>query len=444
VLTILDPTDDRSIGMVKHNLGLALARTEQPEEALRQMAQARIHREDLPLAERDRATALQRLGRTEEALALYRSAIARNPLDLGAHTELNKLLYREGDDAAFLKSYDEAFAKNRQESQLPFAKGAALLGLHRYEPALEAFAQALHLAPDDPVVLNCYAVTAGALGRAEEAVAMHERSAALSPDGINGNSNFATTLLRVGDPQRALQMLAGNLQRAPLDQNTLALMSVAFRALGDPRDAWLMGYDTLVRVFDLEPPAGYADIASFNRELDAYLNAVHTDKREYPDQTLRGGTQSPGDLFSGRYGGGPVAALKTRIDEAVQQYIAALGDDGRHPLLGRKRQDFAYAGSWSSRLHDSGRHTNHIHMRGWISSAYYVAVPDAVDDAEAKRGWIKFGEPNFDARLPDAVKRAVQPKPGRLVLFPSYMWHGTNPFRSTSARTTIAFDVIPA
>jgi hypothetical protein len=83
-------------------------------------------------------------------------------------------------------------------------------------------------------------------------------------------------------------------------------------------------------------------------------------------------------------------------------------------------------------------------MRGWISSAYYVAVPDAAGDAEAKQGWIKFGEPNFDARLPDAVKRAVQPKPGRLVLFPSYMWHGTVPFHSDAARTTIAFDVVPA
>jgi hypothetical protein len=29
------------------------------------------------------------------------------------------------------------------------------------------------------------------------------------------------------------------------------------------------------------------------------------------------------------------------------------------------------------------------------------------------------------------------------VLFPSYMWHGTIPFRSSQHRTTIAFDAIP-
>jgi hypothetical protein len=31
-----------------------------------------------------------------------------------------------------------------------------------------------------------------------------------------------------------------------------------------------------------------------------------------------------------------------------------------------------------------------------------------------------------------------------MVLFPSYMWHGTVPFRSPTPRTTIAFDVVPA
>ena len=78
---------------------------------------------------------------------------------------------------------------------------------------------------------------------------------------------------------------------------------------------------------------------------------------------------------------------------------------------------------------------------GWISSCYYVGVPGAVADESAKQGWIKFGEPDFKVELP--LRRAIQPRPGRLVLFPSYMWHGTIPFRSEEKRTTIAFDVVP-
>jgi hypothetical protein len=127
----------------------------------------------------------------------------------------------------------------------------------------------------------------------------------------------------------------------------------------------------------------------------------------------------------------------------VAGYIAGLAEDAQHPFLSRRSRDFRYAGSWSSRLRDSGFHVNHLHPLGWISSCYYVAVPDAAKDETARQGWIKFGEPSFEVALKNPVRRAIQPVAGRLVLFPSYMWHGTIPFRDDAARTTIAFDVVP-
>jgi hypothetical protein len=70
-------------------------------------------------------------------------------------------------------------------------------------------------------------------------------------------------------------------------------------------------------------------------------------------------------------------------------------------------------------------------------------VPDAAEDSTAKEGWLKFGEPSTDLGLDGTVRRMVQPRPGRLILFPSYMWHGTVPFHSDETRTTVAFDVLP-
>jgi len=92
-------------------------------------------------------------------------------------------------------------------------------------------------------------------------------------------------------------------------------------------------------------------------------------------------------------------------------------------------------------MRGQGFHTNHLHPEGWISSCYYVTVPKETDNQQTHNGWIKFGEPSLQLPLKNPVRRAVQPVPGRLVLFPSYMWHGTVPLEAASPRTTIAFDV---
>jgi len=84
---------------------------------------------------------------------------------------------------------------------------------------------------------------------------------------------------------------------------------------------------------------------------------------------------------------------------------------------------------------------NHLHPEGWLSSAYYVAVPPETTDPHARSGWLKFGEPALP--VPGATPAfAVQPLPGRLVLFPSYLWHGTTAIHGTEPRLTLAFDVV--
>jgi len=93
-------------------------------------------------------------------------------------------------------------------------------------------------------------------------------------------------------------------------------------------------------------------------------------------------------------------------------------------------------------LRPTGFHVDHIHPMGWLSSAFYVEVPTSpADDPTA--GWIKFGEPGNPTTPKLAAEHFVQPQPGTLVLFPSYMWHGTVPFASDERRLTMAFDIRP-
>jgi hypothetical protein len=106
--------------------------------------------------------------------------------------------------------------------------------------------------------------------------------------------------------------------------------------------------------------------------------------------------------------------------------------------LGIAATQVRLAGSWSVRLAGGGHHVEHIHLEGWLSSAFYVALPET----KAPAGWLTLGQPPADLNLDLPPLRTIEPKPGRLVLFPATMWHGTVPF-AKGERLTIACDVAP-
>jgi hypothetical protein len=72
-----------------------------------------------------------------------------------------------------------------------------------------------------------------------------------------------------------------------------------------------------------------------------------------------------------------------------------------------------------------------------------VETPDVALDREDREGWLRFGQPPIATVPPLLADHYVRPKPGRLALFPSYMWHGTVPFTTDEKRLTIAFDLVP-
>jgi uncharacterized protein (TIGR02466 family) len=130
--------------------------------------------------------------------------------------------------------------------------------------------------------------------------------------------------------------------------------------------------------------------------------------------------------------------------DAVQTYVDQLPPiDPSHPLLRYERgRTIRFSGSWSVRLRSGGRHAHHVHPQGWLSSAFYVSLPERQRDEPDDAGWLTLGEPDetLGLHLPPHLK--VEPRPGRLVLFPSWMWHGTQPF-AEGERLTVAFDVRP-
>ena len=428
-----------------HNRGVVLYRLGRHAEALAAHERAQALGLDVADAHYNLGNTLQALGRADDALAAYRRALALAPLHSLSLYDLAKLRWTLG-DADFTAELDAAERAAPQSDVPPGLLGLLLLRAERGPAAAAAYRRAAALAPGKAAYADGLGQALCLTGEHDASCAAHRQAVELAPQDVHVLSNAARSFYAAGRPDEGLALAERAAALAPQDQHALALLGTGWRLTGDARADWLNDLQRCVGVVAIEPPPGWADIASFNAALAQELTRLHTAAEAPIDQTLRHGTQTHGNLFDLDL---PlVQALKGQIAKAISAWLAALPREPGHPLLGRLPESpeaWRFTDSWSSRLRRSGFHTNHIHGHGWLSSCYYVSTPPSALREGSRSGWIKFGEPDLPepvrSRLPPG--RMEAPVPGRLALFPSYLWHGTTPFEDEAYRLTVAFDVLP-
>jgi uncharacterized protein (TIGR02466 family) len=436
-----------------HNRGALLQRLARSSEALAAHERAIELGLDAADAHYNRGNSLQSLGRMNEALDAYRAALKLQPQHGLSLYDITRLRWRLG-DKAYCEELDAAIAADPSSALALGIKGRLMLRGEQYEAAATSFLAATQIAPGVAGYFDGLGQALNRLGRTEAALAALRRAVALAPEQSATHINLASCLLQACDVGAAEQSAEAAVRLEPLDQQAWATLGLVWRAssevadlAADARDLWLNDYERHVRVFDLPPPESWDDMLSFNAALASALEQLHTDTRAPIDQTLRHGSQTMGNVFEKSH---PLLAqLKSRISQAIDQYLGLLSalprDDG-HPLMGRIAAGWRFSDSWSSRLRSGGFHTPHVHPHGWISSCYYVAVPPSVADGSSSgmAGWLSLGQPDITIAGQELIpQRAVQPRVGRLVLFPSFMWHCTLPFTANEPRLTVAFDVLP-
>lgn len=416
--------------IARHNLAVELRKCGQHEEALAEIQ--RVWNEGLRLAET--ATMLGHIladaGRFEEALVAYREAVRVKPELIEPHSTMASLLPQLGRPREALDSLRQALLRAPQVGALWVEALAIARGHQAWDQLLDLAAQAEARFGSDTMISAFVANALTAQGRDDEALARIDAALELEPTYPPAHTLRAHILLRKGDPAAAAGAAETAARLLPKDQSSWALLGVAWRLLDDEREHWLCDYDNLVMPIDL----------GLNPRLPALLEQHHQLAAHPADQSLRGGSQTRGNLFETDE---PVIlGLANAVKLAIQQRLAALRPDPTHPFLGRLSSEIGFPTSWSVRLASAGFHVSHIHPAGWLSSAYYASLPPEVA-AGAGQGALTFGVPDAALGLDLAPRRVVQPQEGHLVLFPSYLWHGTTPFESSAPRLTVAFDALP-
>ncbi len=376
------------------------------------------------------AEALEGEGRGDEAATTLEEAVRANPSWIEGQATLARMRWEAGKDEDFIRDLEAALSAEPANGPMWSVLATTLAGADLPAAAAQAASEGVRATDGDTRLrlLQAFLVSeAGDLERADELFAE-------LPAGLPGRHlSEARHALRAHQFDQASKLLDEARQESPWDIAAWAMTSLAWRLTGDPRAQWLNQQPGLIRILDLDlSPAELDQVAE-------RLRALHRTRVRPLHQSLRGGTQSRGRLFEREEP--EIALLATKIREAVDRYWLQLPDaDAAHPLLRHRGRKPIIEGSWSIRLTDGGFHIPHFHPEGIISSAAYVVVPESSTSGE---GWLEIGAPPPDLELPVQFIESVEPRPGRLALFPSYMFHSTRPF-SAGERLTAAFDVVAA
>lgn len=325
-----------------------------------------------------------------------------------------------------------------------------------HDKPLAGIEAALRLRKDDPALwlawLNLLAAQERHAEAAEQTAALRARIGEV-PGLRLLEARFAGL---AGDPARAAVLLAGlpddlpdlayqrarnALQRGAVeeaaahiaqtgpgdDMRMWAMQELCWRALGDARHDWLLHDGELVAAFDLGLSEG--DILSTAEAL----RALHRTSLAPPLQSLRGGTQTRGNLH--RQELPALATLFAGFANALDAHRARTATlDPRHPLAALAQRAGAIIASWSVRLASGGFHIPHLHDHGLLSSACHLVVPDTTDE-----GLLELGHPPADIALTLEPLASFAPEPGRLIVFPSFLYHATTPF-GAGERLSAVFD----
>ncbi|GAA0473414.1 hypothetical protein GCM10009096_13400 [Parasphingorhabdus litoris] len=237
--------------------------------------------------------------------------------------------------------------------------------------------------------------------------------------------------LRQADGEAADHLLSIPRKREPDSVVIWALTEICWRLMEDPRHSWLLPEKLLPIQIDLRLDSKELET------LTKLLPNFHYSRSRPLNQSVRSGTQTRGNLFLRQ--DTEILKLKKLFLSAIRGYQSAWPEiDPEHPTLRYRNTEIGLVAGWSILVGPLGHHVSHVHDGGLISSACHIAVPEPNGD-NLEQGILELGRPPKDIPLDLMPLRQFTAKVGHLVLFPSFLYHGTRPIEH-GERLTIAFD----
>lgn len=168
---------------------------------------------------------LQQRGRTDEAIAEYRAALAVEPGDADAHADLGSLLAARGDTDGARAELEVALRADPDHAVAHVDLGNVLASRNELDGAIAEYRAALRARPAYP---DAHANLANVLvlaGRVDEGLGEYAEALRLDPDYVDAHRNYATVLASRGATADAAAHYREVLRLRPGDRDAAAALT---------------------------------------------------------------------------------------------------------------------------------------------------------------------------------------------------------------------------
>jgi hypothetical protein len=377
---------------------------------------------------------------TPQLAALWREAVTRRPDNLEYWQSLIRVLRELGRTQEAITCADEALSRFPDDVELRVIRIRAAIQLCDVEYALAAARKLWTALPESPVAGRMFLDTLKAAKLWDEV-----ETSARAMDWVDSNPQisleiFARRWIATGRLDELLVCCDTVLTQSPGHTDATYYRAIALALRGREDEACeAMGLDRYLSISKLPVPAGYINAEAFRDALVAEIRADPTLMPDPKGKATRGGLQT---LQLHPPSGSAMAVLVSEIKIATGAYVADLaGGTGSFVTAAPK---MAELDSWAVVYGKNGQQKSHHHRSGWLSGVFYVSAPKLPGES-VYRGALKVGilDEAFGSSAPWGIHE-IEPVPGRLVLFPSYTPHATEPSGIDGARICVAFDIIPS
>jgi Flp pilus assembly protein TadD len=223
---------------VHNNLGIALARKGNRQEAIDHYRRALQLKPNFPQAHYNLGNALQQLGERDQAASHYEQALKLKPDDFETRFRLGVVRMEQDRSADAVTHLREARRLRPGGIDTLNHLGIALFKQKQPEEAATVLEEALRLRPNAPGIRNNYGMVLFHLGRYSDAVAQYHQSLRLEPGNPGTISNLANALREQGQIEQALLWYEEALRTSPQAadvHNNLGITFVRSRHLDQAR-----------------------------------------------------------------------------------------------------------------------------------------------------------------------------------------------------------------